>query len=201
MSDSKDITSTPPATPERELTPRRMDDGPFAWVSQAAIIRARYAAGEHGMAVLLALAARAPVNGADFKASVQNIAEGASLSRRKAWAVLNLLKQARVIAWDSGRGKGGDRENIANTYRLLRVTLSFAEGGDPSLVHGVHNVVHNTHKLVHGKRAPNAQDRDISADRQRDVSAPPAQAAAADTAASPGLGANEGQWLDPEILK
>ncbi len=185
-------TTTPHAKTERDLTPRQMDDGPFAWVSQAALIRARYAEGEHGMAVLLALAARAPINGSDFKASVQNISEGASLSRSKTFKVLNSLRQARVLAWDSGRGNGGDRGNVANTYRLLRVTLSFAEGGDPRLVHNADNLVRNEDNLVRRKRARKGQDRDISAERQRDVSAPAEQAAAAGAAASPDRGAESG---------
>lgn len=190
--------SAPDTKPTRDLVPRSMDDGPFCWLSHASIIRARSAAGEHGLAVLVALAARAPVNGADFTASIQNICEGASLGRTRVCEVLNALESAKVLARSSGRGRGPARANVASVFRLLKVHLSYAEGG--GLVRNADEASsQGGQALVRETRPYYGQVRDISAERQRDDSAPPAPAAPAGAAVAPGPGA-EGGWLAPGVL-
>ena len=178
---------------ERPLTPRSLDDDDWAWFSHASLIRARTAAGYNGVALLCALAAKAPFNGADFKASTQNLAALSGLSLRTVQRVLPVLAQARVVAIQSGKGRGPGGVDTANTFRLLRVILSSAEGG------GSHSPtpsdrrprVSRLRASVPTQSTSLAEERDISADRQRDVSAPTAPAVAAGAAASPGHGAEE----------
>lgn len=108
---------------------RSTADGPFLWLAQAALIRARSAAGAHGVAVLVALAARAPITGGRFYASARNLADASGLGVRTVFRVLPILARARVIEVEAGRGGGSGEGGTANRYRLLRVNLSYAEGG------------------------------------------------------------------------
>lgn len=172
-----------------------MRDGPFAWLSHAAIIRARSAAGAHGLAVMVALAARAPVDGSDFKASINNLATGSGLSVRTVHRILPVLVQARVIAMDSGRGGGINGGDTANTFRILRVNLSFAEGGGCST--DTHPSAQQTRGRVQSQSTSLAEDRDISAERQREISPPTAPAPAI---AGPDLGEGE-EWISKEDLQ
>jgi hypothetical protein len=179
-----------------------MDDGPFLWLSQASVIRARRAAGDNGVAVLVALAAVAPVDGSDFKASVQNIAAGSGLSVRSVQRLLPVLAQARVVAIQSGKGKGPGGVDTASTFRLLRVNLSFAEGGgiQAPTAAGGHPRASRVRGRVQTQSTSLAEDRDISAERQRDGSTPTATATPACAAGSPGRGA-KGEGLEIERPK
>ena len=191
------------AKPERALTPRSREDGHWAWVSHAALIRTRTAAGAPGLALLSALVARAPINGTDFMASVQNLAAGSGLSARTVQRLLPVLARARVVAIQSGRGKGPGGVDTASTFRLLRVNLSFAEGGGSSVptTSESHPRVSPLPTSPQSQSTSLAEDRDISADRQREVSAPTAPAAPAGAAGSPGQGAKDEPWLNPELLQ
>lgn len=164
--------------------PRSIKDGPYAWLSQAAIIRARSAAGYQGLALLVGLASRAPVGGEDFKASVHNLAAASGLSVRTVHRLLPRLAQARVIALESGKRKGEGGVDVANTYRLLRVHLSFAEGGTSNRP----TSVPAGHTGVPSRITSLAEDRDISAQRQREISPP---AAASGSVEPSGCGGNE----------
>lgn len=177
-----------------------MEDAPFLWLSQAAVIRTRRAAGADGIAVLVALAAIAPVNGSDFKASVQNIATGSGLSTRTVQRILPVLVQARVVGMQSGRGKGPGGVDTASTFRLLRVNLSFVEGGGiqmPTPSAGRPRAS-RLRGRVQSQSTSLAEDRDISADRQRDDSTPSATATPACGAGSPGRGVN-GEKLEIQV--
>lgn len=109
--------------------PRSLDDGPWLWLSHAAHIRAKRAAGAQGLAVMVALAAMEPKSRAEFYASARNIADGCGLSQRTVERVLPVLVTAKLIAVQSGRGAGAEGQDVANKYRLLAVNLSIAEGG------------------------------------------------------------------------
>jgi len=169
----------------RVTQPRTMDDGPYLWISHAAAIRTRSAAGANGLAVMMALAARAPIDGGPFKASANNLAEGSALAVRTVRKILPILAQARLIRIESGRGRGLDGGDTANTFLLLRVNLAFHEGGGCA---PCSPPVHNVQPPLHLKPVSFAEERETSAERQREVSTPSAPALAL---AGPGRGVDD----------
>jgi len=153
------------------------------YITHAALIRAKQAAGANGVAVYAGLCALAPIGGGAYKASANNIAGVVGLSARQVQRVIPILKRAKVFAMKSGKGSGIVDAIEANTYLLLRVNLSIAEGGNPEP-----RATHATGRrktmrqadvpLATDSRKPLRQEgggllavnRDISPDREREIS-------------------------------
>ena len=168
--------------------PRSLDDGPWLWLSHAAHIRAKRAAGAQGLAVMVALAAMESKSRGDFYASAQNIADGSGLSVRTVWRVLPCLETAKLIARSSGRRAGKDGANEANLFRMLPVNLSIAEGAGCHT--GTSPTAQQAQALVPSQLTSLARNRAVSA-RSRET-APSACAPAPMQA--PGA-AGKGGWL------
>ena len=182
--------------PRKRNPPRSTKDGPFFWASHAMKIRSRSAGRAHGLLVMMGLCARAPIDGSDFRASINNLADECALSPRAVQRVLPLLVRARVIEMESGKGKGEGGVNTANTFRLLRVNLSNTEGGGMASNSG--DITPNSRDIRPTRRAKLAEDRELYAQRHREnyPPTPTATAGAIAAPASPGVAVKQRRKTD-----
>lgn len=185
--------------------PRRLDDGPWLWLSHAAHIRAKSAGGAKGLAIMVALAAREPKGRGEFYASAQNIADGCGLSVRTVERMLPLLENAKLIAVQSGKRAGADGGDVANKYRILTVHPSIAEGGtvrstpQPSVTQTDTPTVNETDTPPsHRRTRPSARLSEMAVNRDVSVgdreTSPSACAPAPMASPAPGAAGNGG-WL------
>lgn len=108
---------------------RKIEDGPWLWISKAAMDRARLAGGVNGVAIYVALCrleSDAPERFKDeFFASRNNISEYSGVPVRTITRYLAILQQSGLFRMSSGKSKEKGLPHQANRFKLL----PFGNGG------------------------------------------------------------------------
>jgi len=115
---------------------RKLDHGPWLWMSKAAMERARSAGGPTALAVytgICLLESNAPSRVKDcFHASARNLADASGVSTRTVEVYLPLLAKAGLFLLKSGRKAGPSGAHEANQFRLLNIGHPSAAASEAS---------------------------------------------------------------------
>ena len=160
---------------------RKLDHGPWAWMSKAGMERARHAGGPTGLAVyagICCLESNAPARVKDgFHASARNIADASGTSTRTVEIYLPLLAKAGLFLMKSGRNAGTSGAHEANQFRLLNIGYPSAANSEASAF--------ETRRDCGQKRTSSRREERSSPEKERNGSSAAASPAKAGVGAEP----------------